>query len=486
MSESGADCGDADAVLAGLIASLQQVAPAGDDRVRIDQIRRLEQLKSVAAAVQAEVIAEFVDSQRESQLAAGVRAEQCERGIASQVGLAMRCSPRRAGRHVGWAKIHHELPETFAQLRAGETSEWRALLMARETAWLSREHRAVVDAEVGPRLGRLGDKRTEAEAKAAAYRLDPSGYVARLSNADKDRHVVIRPAPDVMCRLSALLPVKEGIASHATLTGDADALKAAGDERSKGQIMADLLVERITGVATADGVPVEVNLTMSIDTLLAPEGERSTDDSKHGTDHEHGAADGVEDTTEAADTAEDVPAPAPSPGDEPAYVYGYGPMPAPLARDWLLDPDRSAPMWLRRLFTRPGSRELIGMESRRRLFTPAQARFIRARDQRCRTSWCEAPIRHIDHIVPAEHGGETSVHNAQGLCAACNFAKQATGWTARPGPRGSVTTETPAGHTYASDPPAPPGRPPPPARAWSPLEHRAAQIIYIHTHPHAA
>ena len=148
------------AALAGLVRAVQDLPTAGDDAARIDQIRLLEQLRSVTAAVQARITATFVDSQRQSQLDAGVPAERAERGIAAQVGLARKVSPFQAQRYVGWAKIlTTELPATFDALQDGRVSEWRATLLARETVWLSREHRATVDAELAPRLEALGDRK---------------------------------------------------------------------------------------------------------------------------------------------------------------------------------------------------------------------------------------------------------------------------------------------------------------------------------------
>ena len=399
--------------LAGVLAGVRDLAVAGDDAARVDQIRQLEELKAVAAAAQARVTAAFVDSQRRAQRAAGVQAERAERGIASQVGLAKRCSPHAAARFVGWAKIlTTELPCTLEALRRGEITEWRATLLARETVFLSRADRAKVDADLAPRAERLGDKGLVAEARRLAYALDPAGFVERQRNAEKERRVTLRPAPDTMARLSGLLPVRDGVAAYAQLCRDADALIAAGDPRTRGQLMADLLVERVTGRAAADGVPVEVTLVVSTDTLL----------------------DG---------------------GTEPAHLDGIGPIPAPTARDLALA--GQAPVWLRRIFTAPGSGELVAVESRRRLFTTGQRRWVRLRDQVCRTPWCEAPIRHTDHVHPHEAGGPTSVDNAQGLCQACNHAKQAPGWRAGPGPGGAIETITPTGHRYRSRAPALPG-----------------------------
>ena len=139
-------------------------------------------------------------------------------------------------------------------------------------------------------------------------------------------------------------------------------------------------------------------------------------------------------------------------GSEPGWVDGYGPVPADLARE-LGDTEQA---WLRRLYTSPTTGELVAMDSKARIFPTKLAQFLRLRDQRCRTPWCDAPIRHADHVEAVEEGGETSAANGQGLCEACNYAKQAIGWHAkpRPGPGHNVETLTPTGHTYTSTAPA--------------------------------
>ncbi|WP_341482153.1 HNH endonuclease [Arthrobacter gengyunqii] len=45
--------------------------------------------------------------------------------------------------------------------------------------------------------------------------------------------------------------------------------------------------------------------------------------------------------------------------------------------------------------------------------------------------WCGAPIRNIDHIRPFHQGGPSAADNLQGLCEACNQAKEAPGWIPR-------------------------------------------------------
>ncbi|WP_026266752.1 HNH endonuclease, partial [Arthrobacter sp. 131MFCol6.1] len=125
------------------------------------------------------------------------------------------------------------------------------------------------------------------------------------------------------------------------------------------------------------------------------------------------------------------------------------------------DDDRAFRLWLRRLYTHPGTGELIAMDSRARLFPPGLRRFIQTRDDTCRTPYCDAPIRHLDHIIPWHTGGPTTTDNGAGLCEACNHTKETPGWNARParGPRHTLELTTPTGHTYYSTAPPLPGTP---------------------------
>jgi hypothetical protein len=406
--------------VASMSASLSGLGCAADSAPElIDQIRRLEELKSAAAAAQARVTAHFAADQRRAQLAAGVPAGKVGTGVAAQVALARRDSPIRGGQHLGLAEtLTREMPHTLAALEAGHISEWRATLVVRETACLSVEHRRQVDAELAARPGgmaALGDRAIAAEARRVGYRLDPHAVTERASKAASDRRVTLRPAPDAMSWLGALLPAREGVATYAALSRYADCQRSKGDERARGQILADTLVERITGQATASAVPVEIQLVM-------------TDRSLFGGDN------------------------------EPAELPGHGPLPAPLVRDWLRGGDdaggaASTGTWLRRLYTAPHSDALVGMDTKRRCFDGQLRRFLITADQRCRTPWCDAPIRHVDHPVSVAQGGTTSAANSQGLCEACNYVKETLGWRAVPQPDRVVETITPTGHTYRSRPP---------------------------------
>ena len=114
---------------------------------------------------------------------------------------------------------------------------------------------------------------------------------------------------------------------------------------------------------------------------------------------------------------------------------------------------------MRRLYTSPVTGELVTMDTRARRFRNSLARFIRLRDQVCRTPWCHARIRHTDHAQDHVQGGPTSAENGQGYCQACNHAKQAPGWTAvaltEPDDADGHQIETtmPTGHRYRTRPP---------------------------------
>jgi hypothetical protein len=405
------------AELAGWVGELALLDTAVDDAERIDQIRQLEQVKSACAAAQARVTAAFAASQRQAQRDAGVPARNVGAGIAGQVALARRDSAVKGGRHLGLAEaLVREMPETLAALEQGRISEWRATLMVKETACLSVEDRGTVDSTLADSLEQLGDKQTAAQARRLAYALDPKAFMARVRGAQEDRRVTLRPAPDTMSLVTGFLPVAQGVAVHAALTRTADSLRAQGDSRSRGQIMADELVQRVTGQTQADAVPVEVQLVMSDRTLL--DGD-----------------------------------------DEPAELPGHGPIPAELARGLVGNPEVET--WVRRLFTRSGADSLVAMDSRSRTFPAGMKRFVALRDGWCRTLWCEAPIRHTDHPTPVAEGGRTTVDNAQGLCEACNYAKEALGWVSRVLDHRTIEVTTPTGHRYRSRPPPLPGASPP-------------------------
>jgi hypothetical protein len=404
------------------IGALTAVDPHADEAVLIEQIAWLERLKSAAAAGQACATAALDEKRRAAEAAAGVPKVKQGCGLASEVALARHDSPSRGGRHLGFAKaLVHEMPHTLAALECGALSEWRATLIVRESACLSVADRRVLDAELCADVSKLdgmGDKRITAAAKEVAYRLDAQAVVDRAAKAEADRTVTIRPAPDCMAYVTVLLPVAKGVGVYAALKRAAD---TTFDDRSRGQVMADTVVERVMGRPVDAPEPVAVNLVISDEALLGD------------------------------DTA-------------PAVIEGYGPIPASVARGLVSGAvtDERSKATLRRLYRHPKSGALVAMESRSRFFPKGLAKFIGLRDQTCRTPYCDAPIRHLDHAMPRNRGGPTSSENGLGECERCNYDKEAPGWRVTACDENRVHTAefvTPTGARYRSTAPRLPGTP---------------------------
>ena len=141
--------------------------------------------------------------------------------------------------------------------------------------------------------------------------------------------------------------------------------------------------------------------------------------------------------------------------DEPAHLIGHGAVPAAISRD-LLTADERTRVWVRRLFTDPGTGNLLATDARRRDCPPTARQFLAAHDQICRTPWCGAPIREADHALAVSRGGPTDLRNGNGRCTACNLVKDLHAWTTRVDDTGVIITTTPTGHTHHGRPPKPP------------------------------
>ncbi|WP_160318943.1 HNH endonuclease [Arthrobacter sp. ERGS1:01] len=499
--------GDATAVLAalgGVVEAGVGFDPFVVDRVDpgalVDVISAAEGAKNALCAVQARAEVLLMAQQRLTQARSGIETNKLGQGVGTQIGLARSESPHRGRQLCELAQVLvRELPHTLTALGTGALNEYRAGIIARETVFLTQDHRAAVDNQLctDPRqLSGWGNRELAARARKAAYRLEPEVFVQRLEKAETDRYVSLRPAADGMTLLTALLPLRHGVKVLATLTRIADNAKAAGDVRGKGQLMADTLLHRLTNHTPCTPHP-------NPDRTPDPTLEGSSDPSE--TPGVRG--DGTPPTPLTGTTPATADGPyipgirSPRTGgsavtdawvasctqvvepeilvelimtdralfdgaNDPAILTGYDPIPAPTARTWILGTtnatsENKAPgggsttedspgpagdsddrvgggggggggpgprVWLKRLFTHPGNNILLAMDSKARLFPEGMKEFLRLRDQRCATPWCDAPIRQYDHIKAYAAGGPTTVSNGQGLCTACNQIKETPGW----------------------------------------------------------
>lgn len=379
------------------------------DADRLALVAELERLKGAASAVQARA----VDAVRGS---AGQG-----RSVGSQVALARREAPSLGDRFVGVARaLVHELPHTMSALEAGVVGERHVVEVVRETAALTLPDRVEVDRRLAGVLGSLSWRAAGRAARRVAAELDAASVVARMERAVASRRVSVRPAPDGMAYLTVLGPLREVVGAYAAVQARARAVVAGGcpeeepGGRGVGAVAADTALRLMAGLEVGQVQPVEVQLVMTDWALLG-----------------------------TGDPGAPVMA--------PARVPGHGSVPAPVARAWVREAGEGS-VWLRRLYTRPGGRDLVAMDSRRRVFSGLLRRMLVLRDDVCVTPWCDAPVVHADHARPARAGGVTSLANGSGMCARCNLVKEEPGWRVtlvRESAR-EVEIVTPAGHGYRS------------------------------------
>ena len=394
-----------------------------------EKIGMVEEIKGAAAGAQvmsatlmeADVVARRTD--------AGVRENNPAYGVGAQIALARRESQDQGRAFLGFSgRLIANLPFTLIALVHGKISESQARAIDRETEHLPAALRGEVDASLlrNPEgLNGLCVRALVDKVRTLAYEYDSSEALTRLEEAKAHRHFSVFPARDAMMQVAGSFSVEDGLAVNQVLRAEAEKLKAAGDERTLAQIMADVAVDLITGRSRAEGTKIMLNLVITDRTLFQGSGE-------------------------------------------PAHLIGYGTVPSTWARMMLAgresqDKERYRGMVsLKRIYTHPDSGALVAMDSRSRQFPKALKHLITIRDRYCRTPWCNAPIKHFDHVVQHGRGGATSEANSAGRCASCNQTKEQPGWEERvvdTDGRHTIEITTPVGATYTSTAPPLPGTP---------------------------
>lgn len=317
------------------------------------------------------------------------------------------------------ASLARSLPDTRQALAAGGIDLPRARVIVDETRHLDLEtagevERLVLARASGQNCGRLRDS-----VRRAVITADPAAAAVRTAKAKLERKVVIRPLPDDMAELCAILPAPQAIAIDTALTAIARATKhrrGRGEPRTVDQLRADALVapfERAlrTGVApgggefggalaSVRGTRAQLNVTVPASVLL-----------------------GI--------------------SDYPGQLAGYGPITAQTARRIADDAT-----W-RRLLTDPTSGTVLDVGTTTYRPPAPLDRHVRIRDGRCRGAGCNWPARlcEIDHSVSFP-GGPTAASNLGAMCKRHHVAKHKPGRKLRQVSPGVFIWTMPTGHTY--------------------------------------
>jgi hypothetical protein len=387
-------------VLRELVAALEADP---DPACLIDQIDALERLKCAASATQA----------RLTQHLATLRPSSHARSVSGEIGLARQESPHAARNLLTLATALPGMTRTADALAAGDLSEHRAQIIVNECEELEPADRELVDEAVPHMFLGLGDRRLREAVRELVLQLDDTVAARRHERAVARRRVTVRSIGDGMSILSAVLPSVRVPGILDSLEGEATRVKSAApdDERSQAQRVLDVLAARLSGVPEGTPLPVATKVVVNVEQLTGAQG---------------GAA-----------------------------VVGIGPIPEQEAFELILEGADHQLSTVQRLFVAPESGALVATERKGRFHPKELAEVIRMRDhQICRTPWCNAPVRHIDHSQPAARGGPTSASNGAGLCVTCNLAKEAVGWnhlaSADDSGRHCVEVITPTGHRYRS------------------------------------
>ncbi|MGO1592264.1 DUF222 domain-containing protein, partial [Ancrocorticia sp.] len=364
-----------------VIRDILRDAPTGTSEAAcISRVSVLEDIKSAAAAAQARETAMFLHHRGIAEREAGVPIKKRGLGVGSEIALARRESPQAGSRVVRMAHtLTTTMPNALAALTDGRLAEFTAQKITDEVTALDPPAIAAIDTRMAGRYGKAGTKRITGEVRALANQIDPAAQVKRHKIAKSKRSVSVRPAPDAMAYLTALLPMGQAFACKKALLDAAATTKNTGwacgdqlqhEERSGTQIEADLLVQRLTGQATPEAIPIELQIIMTdtsvfgITTTHSPAADPAGTHDSAGTNES-----GPEFAADALFPVVDDDGRRADPAQTAAWIAGLGPIPAPLAREMLNpahdDPQtRRSRVFLRRVVTDPVTGDITAIDTR--------------------------------------------------------------------------------------------------------------------------
>ncbi|MCC9198579.1 DUF222 domain-containing protein [Arthrobacter sp. zg-Y820] len=328
-----------------------------------------------------------------------------------------------------------------------------------------------------------GQTRTQFRVKAHRLREQyyPETIVQRQLTAFEQRTVWVRPEPDGMSWLSALLPAEKAQAIFTQLSVAARGEQAAGDTRTVDQLRTDILADLLGGHehecgdecsngggAGAGGKKGKGRRKGSGSGRGASgEGKGSGTGKRSGPDAGSGQGSGS-DTGSGKGSGKGSGSCRIGHGprarteilvlinaetlfgadDQPAELNGYGPISPETARRMA----REAMKWTP-VERDPDTEEILRVGKRRKV-PDGLKRVLRVRDGTCRFPGCRtnAVISEIDHTKPWAQGGPTDHDNLEHLCRRHHMFKSEGFWKARQPRPGVIEWTSPGGRCYRTEP----------------------------------
>ncbi|HEX2072731.1 MAG TPA: DUF222 domain-containing protein [Geodermatophilus sp.] len=155
-----------------------------------------------------------------------------------------------------------QLPATLALLDQGRIGWAHVQVLTKLLGPVSEDKRGEVEARVLARVEGKTPAQLGAAARRAIARIDAAAATRRLADALREREVRVYSGEDGMGTLAAVLAGPEARAAYVALEGYAEERRTEGDERTKGQRMADCLLDLILRPGQNGLPPVRVDLTV--------------------------------------------------------------------------------------------------------------------------------------------------------------------------------------------------------------------------------
>ena len=151
----------------------------------------------------------------------------------AEFGVVQGISPGVAADFIGQAlALRHRFPFTWACVRAGEATPWKACRIVAECSKLSEEAANYVDQRVAPVVDSLTPYRLNKIVTAAKMHADPAAARAEAEEKARERGVFVGRSNDHGTRTMYITAAAGAIARNdATIAAIADALKIFGDTR---------------------------------------------------------------------------------------------------------------------------------------------------------------------------------------------------------------------------------------------------------------
>jgi hypothetical protein len=367
------------------------------------------------------------------------------------------------------------LTATWSALADGELDWPRARAIAAELRDPATETdpAVLVDVEsaVLAEARRLSVPRVRAAVRRELARHDAAASDRRRLRAAGGADVTVHPLPDGMAELRAFLPYPQATAMGRAVDEYARLAKSAGDQRPIGVLRAEVLHDLVTRPWDARRPPVTAHVTVlaPLPTLEAAAAGHDACAVALAPGSGHPTGHGQSSVLPAEVEGEPITAAHLREVLERLDSLGPGGLQPPAGGQLdvaLTDPRTGA---LRAVVTKAELARLAGRGCgcpvaaapppvHRYRHTPAQKRFVSARDRSCSHPGCRDRVGRtdLDHVTPHATGGPTDCANLCCLCRRHHRLKtHAPGWSFTMTAEGVLTVTTPSGVTRVTRPPGP-------------------------------